>query len=85
MTRKTVTLLAACTATAIAAAVAVQAHAATRTAQTPHDRAVSIVAYRPDLGADYLNVADELLRRLGMDDARGRLAAMVNGASGAAA
>src|SRR5213082_2242066 len=44
VTRKTVTLLAACTATAIAAAVAVQAHAATRTAQTPHDRAVSIVA-----------------------------------------
>ncbi len=27
------------------------------------ERAVSILDYRPDLGADYLNVADELLRR----------------------
>jgi chromosome partitioning protein len=41
------------------------------------ERAVSILDYRPDLGADYLNVADELLRRLGMNDARGRLAALV--------
>jgi len=44
------------------------------------ERAVPIIDYRPDLGADYLNVADELLRRLGLDDARSRLAAMVNGA-----
>src|ERR1700730_2848652 len=37
------------------------------------ERALSIIDYRPDLGADYLNVADELLRRLGMDEARGRV------------
>jgi beta-glucosidase len=37
-------LLAACTATAIAAAVAVQARAAIQPAATPHDRAVAIVA-----------------------------------------
>jgi chromosome partitioning protein len=40
------------------------------------ERAVSIIDYRPDLGADYLNVADELLRRLGMDGSRERLAAL---------
>ena len=34
------------------------------------ERAVSILDYRPDLGVDYLDVADELLRRLGRDDAR---------------
>jgi chromosome partitioning protein len=34
------------------------------------ERAVSIIDYRPDLGADYLNIADELLRRLGLRDAR---------------
>jgi chromosome partitioning protein len=45
------------------------------------ERAVSIIDYRPDLGADYLNVADELLRRLGMGEARRRLEVMVNGAS----
>ncbi len=37
------------------------------------ERAQSIVDYRPDLGADYLRVADELLTRLGLEDARGRL------------
>jgi chromosome partitioning protein len=37
------------------------------------ERAVSILDYRPDLGADYLNVADELLRRLGRHDVRSRL------------
>ncbi len=37
------------------------------------ERAVSILDYRPDLGADYLNVADELLARLGLDDARRHL------------
>jgi chromosome partitioning protein len=38
------------------------------------ERAVSILDYRPDLAVDYLNVADELLRRLSLDDARDRLA-----------
>jgi chromosome partitioning protein len=37
------------------------------------ERAQSIVDYRPDLGVDYLRVADELLQRLGLEDARGRL------------
>jgi len=37
------------------------------------ERAQSIVDYRPDLGVDYLRVADELLDRLRMSDARGRL------------
>ncbi len=40
------------------------------------ERAISILDHRPDLGADYLALADELMRRLGgMDDARRRLAA----------
>jgi chromosome partitioning protein len=43
------------------------------------ERALSILDYRPDLGADYLNVTDELLRRLGMADARRRLESLVNG------
>jgi len=38
------------------------------------ERALSILDYRPDLAADYLQVVDELLRRLGMEDARRRLA-----------
>ena len=37
------------------------------------ERAQSIVDYRPDLGIDYLRVADELLERLGLADARERL------------
>ncbi len=37
------------------------------------ERAVSILDYRPDLAADYLDVADELLKRLGLKDARKRL------------
>jgi chromosome partitioning protein len=37
------------------------------------ERAQSILDYRPDLGLDYLRVADELLGRLRLDDARGRL------------
>ncbi len=41
------------------------------------ERAVSILDYRADLAADYLNVADELLRRLRLDDARKRLGALV--------
>lgn len=38
------------------------------------ERAISILDHRPDLGADYLAVADELLERLpGMTEARERL------------
>jgi chromosome partitioning protein len=41
------------------------------------ERAISIVDYRPDLAGDYLSVADELLRRLDLGDARRRLAPML--------
>ena len=42
------------------------------------ERAISILDHRPDLGADYLAVADERLARLpGFADARGRLARIV--------
>jgi chromosome partitioning protein len=41
------------------------------------ERAVSILDYRPDLGADYLAVSDELLKRLGFDKARTRLRELV--------
>ena len=41
------------------------------------ERAVSILDYRRDLGADYLNVAEELLQRIGLEDARRRVAAML--------
>src|SRR3984885_2123779 len=45
------------------------------------ERALSILDYRPDLGADYINVTDELLRRLGLQEPRRRLEALVqNGA-----
>src|SRR5204862_215183 len=37
------------------------------------ERAVSIIDYRPDLGADYLALADEILARLTLGDARKRL------------
>jgi chromosome partitioning protein len=40
------------------------------------ERALSILDYRPDLATDYLNVADELLRRLRLDEARGKLTAL---------
>jgi chromosome partitioning protein len=40
------------------------------------ERAVSILDYRPDLGADYLAVADEMLRRLHLDEPRNRLSAL---------
>jgi chromosome partitioning protein len=41
------------------------------------ERAVSILDHRPDLGADYLALAGELLARLpGMETARGRLAGL---------
>jgi chromosome partitioning protein len=38
------------------------------------ERGLSILDYRPDLGADYLALAEELLRRLGLDGARQRVA-----------
>jgi chromosome partitioning protein len=38
------------------------------------ERAVSIVDYRPELGADYLALAEELLERLGYDEERSRVA-----------
>jgi chromosome partitioning protein len=41
------------------------------------ERALSILEYRPDLAVDYLNIADEVLRRLEMPDARARLEALV--------
>jgi chromosome partitioning protein len=47
------------------------------------ERAVSILDYRPDLAADYLNVADELLRRLQLEVARERLAPMLKDARAA--
>ncbi|HKG03738.1 MAG TPA: ParA family protein [Conexibacter sp.] len=42
------------------------------------ERAQSIVDYRPDLGIDYLNVAAEVLERLGLEDARGRLQSLLD-------
>ncbi len=41
------------------------------------ERARSILDHRPDLGADYLRLADELLARLGLDAARARLAPLL--------
>ncbi len=38
--------------------------------------ATSILDHRPDLGADYVAVADEMLKRLRMPDARARLKAL---------
>jgi chromosome partitioning protein len=49
------------------------------------ERAQSILDYRPDLAADYLNVADELLRRLGMEESRRRLGALAGAGAGARA
>jgi chromosome partitioning protein len=37
------------------------------------ERGVSILDHRPDLGEDYISLADELLGRLGLEDARRRL------------
>jgi hypothetical protein len=42
---------------------------------------VSILDYRPDLAADYLAVADELLKRLRFDSARMRVRALSDGVS----
>jgi chromosome partitioning protein len=38
------------------------------------ERAVSIIDYRPELGDDYLALAEELLERLGYDEERSRVA-----------
>jgi chromosome partitioning protein len=43
------------------------------------ERAVSILDYRPDLAEDYLSAADELLRRLSLEEHRSRLAALAGG------
>jgi chromosome partitioning protein len=40
------------------------------------ERALSILDYRPDLAVDYLDVAEELLARLGMDGPRRRVASL---------
>jgi chromosome partitioning protein len=37
------------------------------------EKGVSILDHRPDLGSDYLALADEVLRRVGLKDARKRL------------
>jgi chromosome partitioning protein len=41
------------------------------------EKARSILEYRPDLGADYLALADEVLGRIGREDARGALAPLL--------
>jgi len=48
------------------------------------ERAISILDHRPDLGADYLALAWELLGRLGMDEARQRVAELGVPAAGRA-
>ncbi|CAB4937190.1 unannotated protein [freshwater metagenome] len=45
------------------------------------ERAVPIYEHRPDLGADYLRVAEEILRRLELDDARLHVAARLDALS----
>ena len=40
------------------------------------ERGVSILDYRPELAADYIGLADELLERLGEDQARERVSAL---------
>src|SRR5579864_1511846 len=49
------------------------------------ERAQSILDYRPDLAVDYLSVAQEMLDRLGMDDARRRVGALTGSLTGARA
>jgi chromosome partitioning protein len=46
------------------------------------ERAVSILEHRPDLGADYVRLADELLGRLGLTAAQGKVRARLNGGAG---
>src|SRR3954454_8427876 len=41
------------------------------------EKALSILEYRPDLGSDYLALADKVLARIGREDARGALAPML--------
>jgi chromosome partitioning protein len=45
------------------------------------ERAVPILDHRPDLAADYYRLADEVLGRLGEDDARRRLKPLLDGAA----
>ena len=45
------------------------------------ERAKSILDHRPDLGADYLALTDEILERIGLDDARSRLAPLLSAAT----
>ena len=40
------------------------------------ERGISILDYRPELGADYLSLAEELLERLGLEEERARVAAI---------
>jgi chromosome partitioning protein len=40
------------------------------------ERGISILDYRPELGADYLSLAEELLERLGFEEERARVAAI---------
>jgi chromosome partitioning protein len=44
------------------------------------ERAISILEHRPDLGQDYVRLADEILGRVGLSDARERVRAQLNGA-----
>jgi chromosome partitioning protein len=46
------------------------------------ERAVSILDYRPDLGADYLALARELLDRLGLEDASERVGSLAGELAG---
>ncbi len=48
------------------------------------ERGLSILDYRPDLGADYLRVGSELLRRLCLERARARVASQLAALDGAA-
>jgi chromosome partitioning protein len=45
------------------------------------ERAVSIIDHRPDLGSDYVALADEVLGRLGLLDAQRALAPLLDGGS----
>jgi chromosome partitioning protein len=40
------------------------------------ERGLSILDYRPELGGDYIKLADELLARIGEDEARERVGAL---------
>jgi chromosome partitioning protein len=48
------------------------------------ERATSILDHRPDLGVDYLALADEMLERIGLDKARRKLKPMLAEASASA-